>query len=162
MTQEQIEDALHAAIVTASGLPAASVLWLGFEAPQPDMPYVELSIANVQPTGVDWSTSTVEAGPTIVETVEGNRRAALTIAYYAKRGYVFALDQLCSKLRTEEIYSALYAAGVSILSRGAITDLGAYSVPGFEGRGEIVLQLCYHSVTLGETGVIETVQLERA
>jgi hypothetical protein len=77
-TETQVENALHAWVVYATGLGASSVIWANQDGPRPDRPFAVLKIADVADVGKPWvnrsTTNAAKPNPNLVYAARTQKR----------------------------------------------------------------------------------------
>lgn len=137
-TQAQIENAIHAWVVAATGLNAAKIIWRNQNGPRPARPFVVLSLGGVREVATPWTRNVdtpfvapAEAPPQgqeITYTVRGVERLRVTFEAYTDvtTGAGSAVDYLRlirGKLALPSVRGPLWTAGVGVAAFGDVTVL---------------------------------------
>ena len=171
ITWATIENALHAWVVSATGLPASKVIWHDPAAPRPVAPYVQIKKVTVVGRGIDWldvkdnPTSTLGDGAELLHLARGCRDAKFTLTAYAAATTGSAdasgLLQAC-KDRLPFSRFALNAAGVGIGSMGPIlSGDGFVNVSTFAPRATVDVNAFLASEVTATTTFIENADVQR-
>lgn len=82
MNWSTIEDALHAWIVSGSGLAASRVIWSGQSGPRPADPWISMRVSTIRRIGHDWlnyADNPLELADDVIESIDaGANTATLT------------------------------------------------------------------------------------
>lgn len=143
-TQAQIENAIHAWVLAATGLAAGKVIWRNQNGPRPARPFVVLSLGGVAEAATPWvnnvptpATPPVPPSETptpppnaqsITYTVRGVERLRVTFEAFsdAATGVGSAVDYLRlirGKLSMPSVRTVLWAAQVGVASFGDVVVL---------------------------------------
>lgn len=167
-----LEDAVHAWVVSGSGLTAARVLWAQQRAPQPGAAYISLRILGLRQVGHDWTdvvdNPTPTAGAEILHRARGVRELTLGLQCFAAAatgtaGAVALLEAVRAAAALPTRRDALRAAGLGILGFGSVTSIdgfvGGHGI--FEPRATLDVR-CHVASQVSEAGTfIEFVEVER-
>lgn len=147
------EDAIHAWLVAATGVPAARALWRDQAFAEPASPYLTLKIIGVTSIGHDGLEHSVipdgEPGADLLTKTEGRRDVSVSVQAYsdALTGAGSALSLLSAAqdaLGLPGVRARLRAGGVSPFNAGAITDLSAVRETRVQSRAVMTTQ--FHAV----------------
>lgn len=132
-SQNQIENAIHAWVLAATGLAASKVVWRNQNGPRPARPFIVLSLGGVQEVATPWiqnqdTPSPAPPGEEITYSVRGVERLRVTFECFTDTttGSSSAIDYLRlvrGKLNMPSIRSALWAAHVGVATFGDVLVL---------------------------------------
>lgn len=164
-----VENAIHAYVVAASGLPAGRVRWRDGSAPRPAAPYIDIGLMSVRSNGSDWRVIADAASPApgadITITDTGPREMVLTLTCFDgdETGAASAagiLEDVKSKQRLPVIHAALKVAGVAVTYRGPVTYVpGIRGTARFEPRATLELRCAVQNQVSENTTYIATVEV---
>ncbi len=167
---EAVENALHSAVVTTSGLSEEVVRWDDQAAKAPGQgPYIRMSLGGPQRVGHAELSTNFDAGRAAHLEVE---RRALLSGEVAFQVQVFdgaaagnsssrAVAALIrSKLELRSIRDALNAAGIGVLEIGSVQTLGGNRRADFEPRAILDLRLLVSEAASDFVGYFNRVTVE--
>jgi hypothetical protein len=164
-----VENALHAWVVSASGLAAGKVLWAFQNIGQRERPYVTLRILGLERVGHDALVQSYDAdaaaGQEVTLAVDGRRTLVVSVQAYSA-GVVGAgtAREIVAKVQTAlslpSVQTTLRAAGLAVLNEGRITDVPELVETRWESRASLDVRFhCIDSAS-EKTGYIASVQIE--
>jgi hypothetical protein len=162
-----VENAIHAWIVAATGLPASSVLWGGQGAARPAGPWISISLLGLGQVGSDWIDAewaeVPDHGAEVDLKARGLREVVLSLQCFAGDAHgvascVALLERVRAKAPLPGAAELLRAGGVGLSTFGAVNALGgAVNAARFEPRATLEVR-CYVASEVSETATyIETV-----
>ena len=166
----EIEDAIHASFVSATGMTATKVLWGEQANPQPVRPFATLKIMSgpVRLGGVDEVRKSYNpAAPLqqeITHEVSGQREITVECQVFSDNVHgANAARAILSKLQTglflPTIRYALNTAGLSLMASDSIVDLTAIVATKFQSRANLDLRFNLVDTASQLHGYIETAQV---
>lgn len=162
-----IEDAIHAWVVSGSGLSAGHIIWSRQPGPRPATPYIELRVLNIDPVASrDWTETTLNTVTDVVTmTARGMRQAVLAMqAYGGPPTGATQAAMLLSKVRLVAAIptrrDALSEAGVGLSELGAVRALDALVGDAtLESRAAMEVRFFFTAeVSVSEAGVVEIIE----
>jgi hypothetical protein len=172
MNWTTIENAIHAWVVTGSGLAATQVIWEGQDGPMPEGAFITLRFAGLERTGSDWldvdNNPTPTPGAEIIFRARGGRRANLTVTAYPGNATgalasIGRLESVIASRRLPSVADPLSSGGLGVLGFGAIRSLDGFVSGGidFEPRASVEINL-YLTSQISETATfIETAEVSK-
>ena len=166
-----IEDALRTAIVATTGLAAGNVIWAQQDASRPAGAWISLAFLSLAEAGPPWLDVTEAVPPVdgaeILHTVRAQIVGSLEAQCFAgdatgAGSAVALLERVRERLRFPSVADPLVAAGVAVLDRGPVQQIGGGVLNSavFEPRAVLVLRFSAAS-EVTETGTfIETVEVD--
>jgi hypothetical protein len=146
-----VEDALHAAVVAASGLPGARVIFEHDAGPQPPGPYVTINAWTASdPAGHDD-----EDADDGVITYSGERRLTAVVNVYGPGAFDLA-EATRDRLRDYASREALAAADLAVNGLGTARNLTAMLETHFQPRANFEIALSAGTSRTEDVGTIET------
>lgn len=152
MSWLDVEDAMQAAVVTASDLPAEQVSWSYLPRNEPELDHVVIDFDGGRIVGQDWRKISYDAsrpaGQEIKLEIKGVRECVFEISVFTadtdgERAARHRADRIRTMMQSDNIRHSLRQVGVSLYDVGEkvrwIPDV--YSV-GFRGRAIATLR-CY-------------------
>ena len=152
-TWQQTRDAIHAAIVSASGLATDHVIWSWQNVDAPDTPYIELALTPSMQIGQDWIDETYDvtrpAGKEIELAVRGTREVKLAVTIFSLKAVdtgnieaVAVAQTIQGKLLLPSVRNQMAAVGVTPFDPSHIVNVPAIIKAGFRGRAVLDVR-CY-------------------
>lgn len=149
MAWTDLRDAMHAAIVKASGLATGKVIWKFQNAAQPAMDYIAMTVSPASNPGQDGLVSSTDlmrpAGQEIKLAVRGFREVTLELEVFtatiADSSDAMALaEKIRSALRLPSVRDVLAAVGASPFDIGPTQYLPEIVAVGFRGRATLPIR----------------------
>ncbi len=151
MSWVDIQDAMHAAIVRASGYPAASVVWAYQNVGERDLPYVKITFGGESALGVDRIESSTDLsrpnGQEIKQEVKGVREVPFDIEVFTQptlgdEAARRVAERIRTRLRLDSIRDPLGRAGVTPFDPGPVGYVPDIPSANFRGRATCTIR-CY-------------------
>lgn len=168
MSITEVENALRAWVVSASGYTEDAVLWANENGVRPTGNVITLALSSTRSLGacdaVEDLTNGVVEGEEIEHRVRGEREHVLRIQAYtpdAANGAASAravLLDVQTKVALPSIANALALAGISVFDTGAVQYVPAINNAAFEGRGVLEVRLYAVESASERGGYIAAVQ----
>ena len=165
-TLTEVEDAIHAALSLASGLPATQVVWSDQDGPKPQGTMLTLRMGNSSVIGAfDEVRHTYDetrlpgddgVGREIEHRAYGIREFTLSVQAFTDKTVAPTvardlLEHIQAALVLPGASGLLDAAGVSIFDFGSVLNISSVSGTAFEGRALLDMR-CYRIVEAAEFG----------
>lgn len=159
---ETIEKAIHTWVVAGSDLTASHVIWDYEGGKRPSLPYIEMSISDVDGVGHDWHRREyVSVDDNLKITYQGHRTAVLTLQCFGVPGRgdgaVPILSDVISALAMYEY--DLDLAEVGIGTTGPVTLIQGQRGGILEPRGRVEVNLHLISELERRTDYIERISI---
>lgn len=165
-----VENALHAWVVAATGLPADRVIWAQQAAPRPATPYVTLRVDNIRRIGQDWLRSynnpTPTAGNEIILASQGQREAVVTLQCFGgtatqSTSPLALLHAAVAGANLQSRRDAFNTAGIGMAGFGPVQSIdGVLGSSVFEPRATVEARFFLAEEIQETTTFIEFVELE--
>ena len=168
-SQEALENALHAAVVTASGKSASTISWEGQENVRGAGPWISLGLDGPAKVGQDVVEQSfdesADAHEEIENRVSGLREATLTITVFgadaAGNNSPMALaSYIANGLSMPGVRYALNVAGIGVRDVGRVLKIGANRRAGFEARAILDVIIYYTETRSENLGYFSSATLE--
>lgn len=165
-----LENSIQAIIVAASGYSGALVIWEGQDNPQPGSPFLSLFSEDLprvgQPEESVIDNPTPVAGEEIILKSRGEAELEIRVRAFtphvvssssvkSARAVLLGLRQA---LEAESMTAAIEAAGLALVSLGAVGNMPRVLETQYQGRATLTLKFRYADVFEEATTFIETAE----
>lgn len=138
-----------------------TTIWYRPNAPRPSLPYISLSISEINAVGQDFETKPDVNGDV---SLFGNREFVLEVNHYGPGG-LDVMEKLRTSLQREDVRNTLGASGVYYVARLAQNNISTLLDTSFEDRVVLELRFRYSNqgITAPDTynvGLIELMDIE--